>query len=147
MRRLASSIAEKKELERFLFVGIDEATRARIGPLPRGHGILGELIRNPEPLRLERISDHPRSYGFPAEHPPMTTFAGVPVMIRGEVFGNLYLTEKEGGTFDETDEELLVVLSRVGGDRDRQRAALSGGRGGAARTSSGRCAASRPRFR
>ena len=103
---------EKKELERFLFVGIDEATRARIGPLPRGHGILGELIRNPEPLRLERISDHPRSYGFPAEHPPMTTFAGVPVMIRGEVFGNLYLTEKEGGTFDETDEELLVVLSQ-----------------------------------
>lgn len=103
---------EKKELERFLFVGIDDETRARIGPLPRGHGILGELIRHPEPLRLERISDHPRSYGFPAEHPPMTTFAGTPVMIRGEVFGNLYLTDKQGSEFDETDEELLVVLSQ-----------------------------------
>jgi signal transduction histidine kinase len=103
---------EKRELERFLFVGIDDETRARIGPLPRGHGILGELISNPEPLRLERISDHPRSYGFPAEHPPMTTFVGTPVMIRGQVFGNLYLTEKQGGAFTESDEELLVVLSQ-----------------------------------
>ena len=102
----------KRELARFLFVGIDEETRERIGPLPRGHGILGELIRNPEPLRLERISDHPRSYGFPAGHPPMTSFVGVPVMIRGEVFGNLYLTDKEGGAaFDAADEDLLVVLS------------------------------------
>ena len=103
---------EKKELERFLFVGIDDETRARIGPLPRGHGILGELITHPESLRLERISDHPRSYGFPAEHPPMTTFVGAPVMIRGEVFGNLYLTDKQGSEFDESDEELLVVLSQ-----------------------------------
>jgi signal transduction histidine kinase len=103
---------DKRELERFLYVGIDDETRARIGPLPRGHGILGELIRHPEPLRLERISDHPRSYGFPAEHPPMTTFAGTPVMIRGEVFGNLYLTDKEGGAgFDANDEDLLAVLS------------------------------------
>jgi GAF domain-containing protein len=103
----------KQELERFLFIGIDDETRARIGPLPRGHGILGELIRYPEPLRLERISDHPRSYGFPAEHPSMTSFAGVPVMIRDEVFGNLYLTDKEGGEpFDQTDEDLLVVLSQ-----------------------------------
>jgi signal transduction histidine kinase len=102
---------DKRELERFLFVGIDEETRARIGPLPRGHGLLGELIRNPEPLRLSRISDHPRSYGFPAGHPPMTTFVGAPVMIRGEVFGNLYLTDKAGDEFDEADEEMLVVLS------------------------------------
>ncbi len=104
---------DKRELERFLFTGIDDETRVRIGPLPRGHGILGELIRHPEPLRLDRISDHPRSYGFPAEHPPMTSFVGVPVMIRGEVFGNLYLTDKEGGVpFEATDEDLLIVLSQ-----------------------------------
>ena len=103
---------EKRELERFLFVGIDEDTRARIGPLPRGHGLLGELIRNPEPLRLANISDHPCSYGFPANHPSMTTFLGVPVTIRGEVYGNLYLAEKGGGAeFDERDQELLVVLA------------------------------------
>jgi signal transduction histidine kinase len=102
----------KRELERFLFVGIDERTRAEIGPLPRGHGILGELIRDPRPLRLARIDQHPRSYGFPANHPEMTTFAGVPVTIRGEVFGNLYLTEKAGAAeFDEGDEQLLVVLA------------------------------------
>ena len=68
-RRLGVLDSDKRELERFLFVGIDEQTRAEIGPLPRGHGILGELIRNPEPLRLRRISDHPRSYGFPSGHP------------------------------------------------------------------------------
>jgi signal transduction histidine kinase len=103
---------EKRELARFLTVGIDDELRQRIGPLPRGHGILGVLIREPQPLRLARISDHPRSYGFPAEHPPMDTFLGVPVMIRGEVFGNLYLTEKAGGEeFDGQDEKLLVVLA------------------------------------
>jgi signal transduction histidine kinase len=100
------------ELGRFLTVGVDEELRRRIGPLPRGHGILGELIRNPRPLRLTRISDHPRSYGFPAEHPPMETFLGVPVRIRDAVYGNLYLTEKAGGAeFDETDEQLLIVLA------------------------------------
>jgi len=104
--------AEKTELERFLHVGIDEETRRRIGPLPRGHGILGELITDPRPLRLDRIGDHPRSYGFPAEHPTMTTFVGTPITVRGEVFGNIYLTEKEGGEpFDESDEQLLIVLS------------------------------------
>ncbi|HET8593292.1 MAG TPA: GAF domain-containing protein [Solirubrobacterales bacterium] len=103
----------KRELQRFVFVGIDEETRARIGPFPRGHGILGELIRSPETLRLARISDHPRSYGFPAEHPPMETFLGVPVTIRDEVFGNLYLTEKRGRLeFDERDEQMLVVLAQ-----------------------------------
>jgi signal transduction histidine kinase len=103
---------DKAELERFLFVGIDEELRERIGDLPRGHGILGELIRNPEPLRLRRIGEHPRSYGFPAEHPGMETFLGAPIAIRGEVFGNVYLTEKEGGDeFDERDEELIVVLA------------------------------------
>ena len=103
---------DKRELERFVFVGIDEATRARIGPLPRGHGLLGELIREPRTLRLERLSDHTRSYGFPAEHPPMTSFLGGPVKIRGEVYGNLYLTEKGGGDeFTEADEQLLVILA------------------------------------
>jgi len=105
--------ADKHELARFLTVGIDEDLRQRIGPLPLGRGILGELIRNPEPLRLRRISDHPRSYGFPAEHPRMDTFLGVPVMIDGEVFGNLYLTEKANGEeFDERDEQLVIVLAQ-----------------------------------
>jgi signal transduction histidine kinase len=103
---------EKTGLARFLTVGIDDEMRQRIGPLPQGHGILGELIRNPAPLRLARISEHPRSYGFPADHPVMETFLGVPVRIRDEVYGNLYLTEKAGGAeFDETDTEFLVVLA------------------------------------
>lgn len=103
---------QKRALERFVYVGIDEGTRRRIGPLPRGHGILGELIRDRRPLRLARISDHPRSYGFPAEHPAMTTFLGVPVVIDGEAWGNLYLSEKLGGEeFSQRDEDLLVVLA------------------------------------
>jgi len=102
----------KEELERFLYVGIDEETRREIGPLPRGRGVLGELIRNPEPLRLRDVTEHPRSYGFPPGHPSMTTFLGVPVMIRGEAFGNLYLTEKAGGAqFDEEDQESVLVLA------------------------------------
>jgi len=102
-----------RELERFIHAGIDDETRAAIGPLPRGLGLLGELIRHPAPLRLRDISKHPRSYGFPANHPPMASFVGVPVTIRGEVYGNLYLTEKEGGgEFDERDEALLIVLSQ-----------------------------------
>lgn len=102
----------KQELERFLFVGIDEEVRREIGPLPRGHGVLGELIRNPQPLRLSDVTAHERSSGFPPGHPPMTTFLGVPVMIRGEAFGNLYLTDKQGGEkFDEEDQESAVVLA------------------------------------
>jgi signal transduction histidine kinase len=102
----------KRELERFLTLGVDDATRRLIGPLPRGHGVLGELIREPQPLRLHDVTEHPRSYGFPAGHPPMTTFLGVPVSVRGEAYGNLYLTDKEGGAdFTERDERLLVVLS------------------------------------
>ena len=74
--------------------------------------MLGELIRNPEPLRLHDVTEHPRSYGFPTGHPPMTTFLGVPVAVRGEAYGNLYLTDKAGGEdFTERDEHLLVVLS------------------------------------
>jgi signal transduction histidine kinase len=102
----------KEELERFLNVGVDEETRRRIGPLPRGRGVLGELIRRPEPLRLQDVTEHPRSYGFPPGHPPMTTFLGVPVMIRGEAFGNLYLTDKaDGAEFGEEDEESVLVLA------------------------------------
>jgi signal transduction histidine kinase len=102
----------KQELERFLYVGIDADTRREIGPLPRGRGVLGEPIRRPEPLRLPDVTEHPRSYGFPPGHPPMTTFLGVPVMIRGEAFGNLYLTDKAGGAeFDEEDQESVLVLA------------------------------------
>ncbi len=99
-------------LERFIYLGIDEETRREIGPLPRGRGVLGELIRHPEPLRLADVEDHPHAYGYPPGHPPMHTFLGVPVRIRGEVFGNLYMTEKEGGEqFDETDEEAATTLA------------------------------------
>jgi signal transduction histidine kinase len=102
----------KEELARFLFVGIDEEQRRRIGPLPRGHGVLGELIRQPEPLRLHDVTAHPHSYGFPPLHPPMKTFLGVPIRIRNEVYGNLYLTDKENGEdFGQGDLESAVVLS------------------------------------
>jgi signal transduction histidine kinase len=102
----------KKKLERFLYVGIDEQLRRAIGPLPRGHGVLGALIRDPRPLRLADVASHPQSFGFPPHHPPMTTFLGVPIAIRGEAFGNLYLTEKAGGReFTAADEELVLVLA------------------------------------
>ena len=101
------------ELERFLFVGLDEEARAVIGPLPRGKGLLGELIRHPATLRLDRIADHPSSYGFPPGHPPMTSFLGTPVRIRGNVYGNLYLTDKVGASgFTEADEHLIEVLAQ-----------------------------------
>ena len=82
-----------------------------IGDLPRGRGVLGELIRDAAPLRLDDVGEHARSYGFPPGHPPMKSFLGVPIRIRGEVFGNLYLTEKEGGDFDEADEQAVVILA------------------------------------
>jgi signal transduction histidine kinase len=102
---------DRRRLERFVTRGIDHAGREAIGDLPRGHGVLGELIRDPVALRLDDVSSHPRSYGFPAHHPPMRTFLGVPVVIRGEPWGNLYLTEKAGGPFDEADEAATVVLA------------------------------------
>ena len=104
--------SDKAGLDRFLHVGIDEETRRRIGPLPRGRGVLGELIRDRKPLRLAEVGDHVRSYGFPPGHPPMHTFVGVPIQVHGEAFGNIYLTEKEGGAeFDERDEATLVILA------------------------------------
>ena len=102
----------RQELERFITAGIDPDTHRAIGDLPRGRGILGVLIEDPQPLRLEHIGDHPHSYGFPVAHPEMETFLGVPVTIREEVWGNLYLTEKEGGeAFTDADEESAVILA------------------------------------
>jgi signal transduction histidine kinase len=102
---------DRHELERFITHGIDEARKRAIGNLPRGRGILGLLIEQPRPLRLGDVGTHPRSYGFPPGHPPMSSFLGVPVMIRGHAWGNLYLTEKEGGEFDEADEQSAVILA------------------------------------
>jgi len=101
----------REGLERFLYLGIDEGTRRVIGNLPRGRGVLGLLIENPEPLRLGQVGEHPRSYGFPPGHPPMGSFLGVPILIRGEGYGNLYLTEKAGEGFDEADEQAAVILA------------------------------------
>jgi signal transduction histidine kinase len=98
-------------LEQFLTAGVDEATHRAIGDLPRGRGVLGALIDDPKPLRLVDVGLHPTSYGFPAGHPPMRSFLGVPVVIRGEVWGNLYLTEKADGQFTESDEEAAVILA------------------------------------
>jgi signal transduction histidine kinase len=99
-------------LERFLTTGIDADTQAAIGDLPRGRGILGVLIRDAQPLRLHDLADDPRSVGFPANHPPMTTFLGLPIMLRGIAYGNLYLTEKaDGRDFTDQDEELGQLLA------------------------------------
>ncbi len=102
----------RTRLAQFLTVGIDEDTRRAIGPLPEGHGILGLLIVDARPLRLPDLSEHPDSFGFPPEHPPMRSFLGVPIRVRDEVFGNLYLTNKVAGdAFTDVDEELVVGLA------------------------------------
>jgi two-component system, NarL family, sensor histidine kinase DevS len=99
-------------LERFITHGIDGETRTAIGDPPHGRGILGALIRDARPLRLHAITDDPRSVGFPPNHPPMTTFLGVPVLLRGVAYGNLYLTDKAGGEdFTEADQELVELLA------------------------------------
>ncbi|MEV5978623.1 GAF domain-containing protein [Streptomyces sp. NPDC052114] len=109
-------IGQGQRLDEFLPVGISDELRARIGDLPSGHGLLGELIRHPEPLRLADLSTHPASSGFPAHHPPMHSFLGVPIRVRDEVFGNLYMTEKRGGgTFDSEDESVLSTLAVAAG--------------------------------
>ena len=105
-----------QRLSEFLTEGVTDEQIAEIGHYPEGHGILGELIRHPEPLRLAKISAHPASYGFPAHHPPMNTFLGVPIRVRDQIFGNLYLTEKRGGAeFDEEDEAVLATLAVAAG--------------------------------
>ena len=101
-----------EELAEFVTHGIDDVTRSKIGDPPRGHGVLGLLITDPHPVRLPDITRHPRSYGFPANHPPMHSFVGVPVRIRDQVFGNLYLSEKRGAAeFTPEDEALLIALA------------------------------------
>ena len=106
----------QSELERFITIGIDEDDRERIGDLPKGRGVLGELIAHPVPLRLADVGAHPHSYGFPPDHPPMKTFLGVPVLIGGVPFGNLYLTEKAGGEeFTEADEQTIMLLAEFAG--------------------------------
>ncbi|MFF7837889.1 GAF domain-containing protein [Streptomyces ossamyceticus] len=105
-----------KRLSDFLTVGVSDEQVVQIGNYPEGHGILGELIRHPERLRLTKLSEHPSSYGFPPHHPPMNTFLGVPIRVRDQVFGNLYLTEKRGGAqFDDDDESVLSTLAVAAG--------------------------------
>ena len=101
----------REQLERFLTAGIDPDTHRAIGDLPRGRGVLGVLITDPRPLRLADVGAHPQSFGFPLAHPEMTTFLGVPLIIDGKAWGNLYLAEKETGEFTDEDEEATIVLA------------------------------------
>lgn len=104
---------DASELARFITRGIDQTTHTAIGALPRGRGVLGVLIEEPVPLRLSDVEEHPRSYGFPPAHPPMKTFLGVPIVIDGEPYGNLYLTEKAGGVeFSDADEQAVIILAQ-----------------------------------
>ncbi len=109
-------IGEDQSLSHFITVGVDEELIRKIGPLPTGHGVLGLLTTDPRPLRLHDLHAHPASFGFPDNHPPMVTFLGVPVRVRGNVFGNLYMTEKAGGEdFTAEDEDLAVALAAAAG--------------------------------
>jgi signal transduction histidine kinase len=101
----------RTELAQFLTLGVDEKVKLAIGDLPRGHGVLGELIEHPSALRLSDVGLHPSSYGFPAGHPVMRSFLGTPIMIRGQAWGNLYLTEKHDGDFSARDQEAAVILA------------------------------------
>jgi len=104
------------QLERFITEGLDDRTTASIGAPPKGAGILGLIISHPEPLRLTELGSHPASVGFPPHHPPMHTFLGVPVSVRNRVYGNLYLTDKEGGQeFSRDDERLVTALAVAAG--------------------------------
>jgi signal transduction histidine kinase len=99
-------------IEEFITVGITDEERAALGDPPTGHGLLGALIRDARPLRIPDIAADPRSVGFPPNHPPMRSLLGVPITGRGRVFGDLYLTDKDGGQpFDDEDERVLVVLA------------------------------------
>jgi signal transduction histidine kinase len=102
-------------LEQFIHVGMDPATVEKIGQLPEGKGLLGLLIEQPHAIRLEDLSSHERSVGFPPDHPPMRGFLGVPIRVRDEVFGNLYLTRDDGETFSEQDEEIVQALAANAG--------------------------------
>lgn len=103
-------------LAEFITVGLSDEQRQAIGHLPEGHGLLGVLIVDPKPLRLPDLREHPDSFGFPPHHPPMTSFLGVPIAVRGQVFGNLYLCDKAGGdAFTDVDQELVVSLAAAAG--------------------------------
>lgn len=132
---------DRRELAQFLTAGEEPSDHAAIGHLPRGRGILGLLIDEPVPIRLHDVSEHPRSYGFPPGHPPMRNFLGAPIVVRGESWGNLYLTEKEGAEdFDDDDLEAIVVLAewaaiaidnaRLFGTSERRRVELERAVGG-----------------
>jgi GAF domain-containing protein len=109
-------IGRDQGLSDFITHGIDEATHRAIGDLPHGRGVLGLLITDPRPVRMPDITQHPRSYGFPPHHPPMHSFLGVPVRTRDQVFGNLYMAEKQGAAeFSDDDEEILVALAAAAG--------------------------------
>ena len=109
-------IGEGARLARFITVGVTEEEIEAIGCWPTGQGILGLLIEDPHPLRLDDLGTHPSSYGFPPNHPPMTSFLGVPLRVRDDVFGNLYLTEKRsGGPFDGEDETIVLALATAAG--------------------------------
>lgn len=109
-------IGEDRSLVEFTYIGISDAQRERIGDLPTGKGILGLLINEPHPLRLHDLGEHAHSSGFPNNHPPMHTFLGVPVHVRREAYGNLYMTEKRGGIdFTEEDEQVLIALAAAAG--------------------------------
>jgi signal transduction histidine kinase len=106
---------EEARLERFIHAGIPDADADKIGPLPSGKGLLGALIKEPNPIRIEDIGADRRSVGFPAQHPPMKSFLGVPIRIRGEAFGNLYLADSLNGSFSSEDEELVIALALTAG--------------------------------
>jgi len=106
----------ESRLSEFITVGIGDELRAEIGDLPHGQGVLGVLISEPRAIRMSNLADHPASFGFPPNHPPMSTFLGVPITVRGEAFGNLYLTEKRGGgEFTEADEQVVIALASAAG--------------------------------
>src|SRR4051795_4067271 len=102
-------------LAAFIHVGIDDDLAAMMGSLPEGKGVLGQLISEPYPLRIPDLGQHPASVGFPPHHPPMKVFLGVPVLVRGEVVGNLYMTEKRHGEFTAEDEAVLTALAGAAG--------------------------------
>lgn len=108
--------SQRTSLERFVHSGIPPEIADEIGDLPTGKGVLGVLVADPRPIRIDSVADHPEATGFPPGHPPMSGFLGVPIMIRGRPCANLYLTEKEGGgTFTEEDEEFIVTLAKWAG--------------------------------
>jgi GAF domain-containing protein len=106
---------EHDALEDFIYVGLSEEDARRIGDLPTGHGLLGALIADPRAIRLPQMESDPRAVGFPAHHPEMESFLGVPVRVRDDVFGNLYLTNSRDGVFSEEDERLVEALAATAG--------------------------------